>query len=214
MLIQAQWLDQEAQRGDVEVSASALRNTFETAATPALNYARMMRLRRDLAMQMDVPAKDVAAYYRKNVLRYSRPEERVVHSIAAKSRGKAEAVRQAVVAGESWERTARRYAVGVSGPIGTLVAPPVDPFTRAAFAAQPHELRGPLKTSFGWYVFRVESIKQASRQSLAKVADTIRFELGAAKLDRLLRAHYADETACAPRYRELKISECVAGRTL
>ena len=44
----------------------------------------------------------------------------------------------------------------------------------AVFAAKKGQLEGPVKTQFGYYVFKVQKITQASQQSLAQAKQTIK----------------------------------------
>ncbi|MDX6492132.1 MAG: foldase protein PrsA, partial [Gaiellaceae bacterium] len=47
-------------------------------------------------------------------------------------------------------------------------------FDTAIFAAKRGQLRGPIKTQFGYYVFRVTKITKASQQTLAEATPTIK----------------------------------------
>ena len=66
---------------------------------------------------------------------------------------------------------------------------------------------GPVKTQFGWYVFRVDKVTEASQQSLEEAKETIKNLLKSEGEQKALdsfvedfREKYKDETQCADDY--------------
>src|SRR6185503_6400745 len=47
-------------------------------------------------------------------------------------------------------------------------------FDTAIFAAPKSKIEGPVKTQFGWYVFKVQKVTKASQQTLDESKDTIK----------------------------------------
>ena len=85
-------------------------------------------------------------------------------------------------------------------------------FDEAIFAAKKGELEGPVKTQFGWYVFKVEKVTKASQQSLEQSKETIKNLLRSQRQQKALdefiksfREDYKDQTDCADDYR---VAEC------
>jgi foldase protein PrsA len=83
------------------------------------------------------------------------------------------------------------------------------------FAAAKNKLTGPVKTQFGYYVFRVQKIKQAKTQSLADAKTTIKSTLVSQKQQKALdtfvadfRKRWRDKTECQSGY---TTSDCKNG---
>jgi foldase protein PrsA len=85
-------------------------------------------------------------------------------------------------------------------------------FDQAIFQAKKGELEGPVKTQFGWYVFKVEKVTKASQQTLEQSKETIKNLLRSQRQQKALdgfiksfREDYKDQTDCADDYR---VAEC------
>ena len=85
-------------------------------------------------------------------------------------------------------------------------------FDEAIFQAKKGELEGPVKTQFGWYVFKVEKVTKASQQTLEQSKETIKNLLRSQRQQKALdefiksfREDYKDQTDCADDYR---VAEC------
>ena len=85
-------------------------------------------------------------------------------------------------------------------------------FDTAIFAAPKNKIEGPVKTQFGWYVFKVEKVTKASQQTLDESKDTIKNLLRSQRQQKALdafvkqfREDYKGETNCADDYR---VVEC------
>ena len=80
-------------------------------------------------------------------------------------------------------------------------------FDTAIFTAKKGQLKGPVKTQFGYYVFQVTKITPASQQTLAQATDTIRNLLKSQGQQKALndfvkdfQKTYRDKTDCAKGY--------------
>jgi foldase protein PrsA len=66
---------------------------------------------------------------------------------------------------------------------------------RAVFSAAEHRLVGPIRTQYGYYVFRVTRVRPARQQPLAEVKETIRQTLVSQAQQAALDAFVQDFTA-------------------
>ncbi len=80
-------------------------------------------------------------------------------------------------------------------------------FDTAIFSAPKGKVTGPVKTQFGYYVFKVTKIKPAKQQSLEQVKETIRNLLKSQNQQKALndfvkkfRKEYKGKTKCAKAY--------------
>ena len=65
-------------------------------------------------------------------------------------------------------------------------------FDDAIFAAKKGELEGPVKTQFGWYVFEVDKITEASQQTRDEAKETIKQLLASQNQQKALDAYVKD----------------------
>jgi peptidyl-prolyl cis-trans isomerase D len=161
---------------------------FQTPETVRLQYAE---LRLDqVAAKVTVAETDLQDVYAKNRDRYVDPEKRrPSHILVSIEAGKeAEALKQAeaILAearqpGADFAALARKYSkdagsAAQGGDLGWSERSAfVGPFADAVFAMQQGELRGPVKTEFGYHVIRLDGIQP----SHVKTYDEARAELEA-----------------------------------
>jgi foldase protein PrsA len=243
-LIQAEWVQQEAEKRDIEVSDKAVRKSFadqkkqafptekaykEFLKTSAMTEedilfrVKLDQLQQKLTQKVTEDAKkvtdaDVEEYYEKNKSRFSQPERRDLRVVLTKTEAKANEARQAIEGGQSWKQVAKEYSIDEAskaqgGKLAAVAKGQQDKaLEKAVFAASKGTLEGPVKTQFGWYVFEVEKIGEASQQSLEQSRDTIKQLLRSERQQKALdafikdfREEYKDETNCADDYR---VAEC------
>jgi len=122
----------------------------------------------------------IAAYYNKNKARFAQPERRDLRIVLTKDLATAQKAKQLVQSGTSFASVAKKYSIDQASKSqgGVLLAvakgqqePALD---QAVFAAKKGQLEGPVKTQFGYYVFKVQKITPASQQSLAQAKETIK----------------------------------------
>jgi foldase protein PrsA len=122
----------------------------------------------------------IADYYNKNKAKFATPESRDLRVVLTKSKARAEQARQAIASGRSWASVAKKYSIDSATKTTGGKLPGVQKGTQdkeledAVFAAKKGKLTGPVKTSFGYYVFDVTGIHPAKQQSLQDAKATIR----------------------------------------
>jgi foldase protein PrsA len=128
---------------------------------------------------------EVEKYYNENKQRYGTPEKRNVEIILAKTEADAKKAKQEVESGKSFQSVAKRTSIDpTSKANGGLLKEVVKgqqekALDAAIFSAKPNVLSGPLKTAFGYYIFRVKSSTPGNQQSLAQAETAIKSQLTA-----------------------------------
>ena len=125
----------------------------------------------------------IQKYYNENKSRYGVPEKRSIQVVLTKTEAAAKSAKQEVESGKSFESVAKSKSIDpVSKTKGGLL-PEVakgqeeKALDTAIFAAGKGVLSGPIKTAFGYYIFKVLSSKPGSQQSLAQVQASIKAQL-------------------------------------
>jgi foldase protein PrsA len=122
----------------------------------------------------------IAAYYNKNKARFAQPERRDLRLILTKTEAKAKQAKAALGAGGSWKAIAKKYSIDQASKDqgGSALAwskgNQEKSLDAAVFSAKKGVLAGPVKTQFGYYVFKVQKITAASQQTLAQATPTIK----------------------------------------
>jgi foldase protein PrsA len=243
-LIQAEWVQQEADKRNIEVSDKAVRKSFEDqkkqafptdkaykqflktsgmTETDILFRVKLSQLQQKLTQKVTEDAKkvsdaDVQQYYEKNQKRFAQPERRDLRVVLTKTEAKAQQAFQALDGGQGWKDVVKQYSIDEASKAQGGKLPAVakgqqdKAFEDAAFAASKGELKGPVKTQFGWYVFEVQKITPASQQSLEQSRDTIKNLLRSERQQKALdafikdfREEYKDKTNCSDDFR---VAEC------
>ena len=243
-LIQASWVQQEAEKQDVDVSDKEIKKSFEDQKKQAfptdkayneflktsgmteediLFRVKLDQLQQKLTQKVTEESKkvtdaEVQAYYDKNKKRFAQPERRDLRVVLTKDEAKANQAKQALESGDSWKTVVNKYSIDEASKAQGGKQPAVTEgqqekaLDEAIFSAKKGELEGPVKTQFGWEVFEVQKITDASQQTLEQSKETIKNLLrsqGQQKaLDKFIkdfRDEYKDETDCADDYR---VAEC------
>jgi foldase protein PrsA len=130
--------------------------------------------------QKPVTDQQIQDYYNKNKQRFAQPETRDLQVVLAKTQAKAGAAKKAIQSGTPWPKVAKKFsqddaskAQGGKLP-GVTKGQQEKNFDAAIFSATKGKLLGPIKTQFGFYVFRVTKINPAKQQSLDQVKATIK----------------------------------------
>jgi foldase protein PrsA len=152
-------------------------------------------------------------YYNKNKSRFATPERRDLHVVLTKDKAKADAARKAVQSGQSWDQVAKQFSTDPAtksngGKLaGVTKGQQEKALDDAVFKAPKGQIEGPVKTQFGWYVFRVDNITPASQQSLAQSKKSITDILKSANSQKALtnfgkdyRNRYKGQTDCRKQY--------------
>lgn len=147
-----------------------------------------------------VPPAQIAAYYAKNKARFAQPERRDLRIVLTKTEAKAKQARKQLDAGKSFASVAKTFSIDQAskGQGGKLLAvakgQQEKALDAAVFAAKQGKLVGPVKTQFGYYVFRVSKITPASQQPLAQASPTIKQLLASQNQQKALDAFVKDFT--------------------
>ena len=135
---------------------------------------------------------DVSKYYDDHKADYGQPERRDLLAVMTKTSGKAQQAKSAIQGGQSFAAVAKKYSVdptlktrGGKMP-ATEKASLEGPLGNAAFSAKKGKLTGPVKTQYGFYVFKVTKIQKASQQSLQQATATIKQTLTSQKQQKAL----------------------------
>ena len=178
---------------DVQVDDAAVQAYYKahqaqymTPESVSLQYAE---LRLDtIAAQVKPTDADLQAAYDKNKDRYNEPERRHAHHILipvgkddAAARKQAEDVLAQAKAGKDFAALAKQYSqdpgsADKGGDLGWADRNQfVGPFGEALFSMNVGELRGPVKTEYGYHIIRLDEIQPAK----TKPFDTVRAEIEA-----------------------------------
>jgi len=157
---------------------------------------------------------DIQKYYNDNKARFAQPERRDLQVVLTKDEAKAKQAKAAIESGEKWADVAKKYSIDQASKAqgGKLAAVAKGQQEKAlddaVFGAKKNQLVGPVKTQFGWYVFKVNKISQASQQTLDQAKTTIKQLLSSQKQQKALDAFvkkfqkkWKDKTDCRSGYR-------------
>jgi foldase protein PrsA len=156
-----------------------------------------------------VTDKQISDYYDQNKATFARPEQRDLRVVLTSNRARAERAESELKGGSSWNQVARTYSIDDASKSQGGRLPAVakgqqeKAFDDAIFAADTGEITGPVKTQFGWYVFEVTKVTEATQQTLEQAEPTIRQTLVSQNqqkaIDRFIkdfRARWKDKTDC------------------
>jgi foldase protein PrsA len=165
-----------------------------------------------------VSDEDVSAYYEKNKKRFAQPERRDLRVVLTKTEAKANQAKKALASGQSFKKVVKQYSIDEASKSQGGLLPAVSEnqqekaFDDAIFSAKKGKIEGPVKTQFGWYVFKVEKVTKASQQTLEQSKETIKNLLRSQRQQKSLeqfikdfRKDYKDRTDCADDY---LVAEC------
>ncbi|HUX74645.1 MAG TPA: SurA N-terminal domain-containing protein [Steroidobacteraceae bacterium] len=164
---------------DIQAYYDAHKSAYMTAETVDLHYIEISLAK--LAAQVPVTDAQLRAYFedqkKKNPQAYVQPEERRVSHILiavanpkddAAAKAKAQAILKRAEAGADFAKLAQKYSqdpgsAKQGGDLGwgerTIW---VAPFSAAAFSMKVGEIRGPVKTQFGYHIIKLVGIRPAS----------------------------------------------------
>jgi len=137
-------------------------------------------------------------YYNKNKAQFAQPERRDLHIVLTKKEDKANEAKTALESGESFKTVAKEYSIDDASKAQGGKLPAVakgqqeKAFDEAIFDAKKGKISGPVKTQFGWYVFRVDKVTKASQQTLEQAKTTIKQVLASQNQQKALDAFVKD----------------------
>ena len=176
---------------DAAVSAFYEKNKakYMTPDTVSLRYLELKV--DDLAAQVKVTDEALASYYDSVKDRYVEPEKRrgrhILFQVAsdaddAAARKKAEEVLAKVTAGGDFAQLAREFSqdAGSAAQGGDLGWAErnfyVGPFADALFSMKEGEVRGPVRTQFGYHIIKLEGIQQGKQKTLQEARPELEAE--------------------------------------
>jgi foldase protein PrsA len=143
------------------------------------------KIQEKIAKKKPITKAEIEKYYNENKQRFGTPETRSVEIILTKTEAAAKSAKQEVQSGKSFASVAKRVSVDptskASGGLlsGVTKGQEEKALDAAIFSAQPNVLGGPLKTTFGYYVYRVKSVAAGNQQTLAQSEASIKAQLAA-----------------------------------
>jgi foldase protein PrsA len=157
---------------------------------------------------------EITAYYNKNKTRFAQPERRDLRIVLTKGEAKAKQAKQAIESGQSFAKVAKKFSIDQASKAQGGKLPAVakgqqeKALDEAIFKAKKGKLTGPVKTQFGYYVFEVTKVSEASQQTLAQAKKTIEQTLSSQNQQKALdkfvksfRKRWKAKTECAAGYR-------------
>jgi len=124
---------------------------------------------------------EIKTYYDKNKTRFAQPERRDLRIVLTKTKAKADEAKTALEKkGGSFKAVAKKFSIDQASKAQGGKLPAVakgqqeKSLDDAVFKASTGQLTGPVKTQFGFYVFEVTKITEASQQTLAQAKETIK----------------------------------------
>src|SRR4051794_12134765 len=168
-----------------------------------------------------VSDKAIADFYNKNKARFAQPEKRDLRVVLTKDKAKADEAKAALEDGDSWKTVAKKYSIDDTSKAsgGKLPAQAKGTLDKelddAVFSAKKNELKGPIKTQYGYYVFDVTDVTEASQQTLPEAKETIKQTLQSQNQQKALDTFVKDftkrwkqKTECSEGY---KTTDCKNG---
>ena len=145
-----------------------------------------------------VTDQQIKDYYEKNKQQFAQPERRDLSIVLTKTNAKAEEAKQAIQSGRPFKQVAKELSIDDASKAQGGKLPAVSKgqqekaFDAAIFSARKGKLTGPVKTQFGYYVFKVDKVTKASQQSLDEAKETIRQVLATQNQQKALEAFVKD----------------------
>ena len=167
---------------------------------------------------------DVKAYYDKNKQKFAQPERRDLAVVLTKSKSKAEQAKDALESGDSFSKVAKQFSIDEASKAQGGKLPGVGKgqlekeLDEAVFEADENQLKGPIKTQFGYELFEVTKITEPSQQTFDQSKETIKATLKSEREQKALdgfvkefQKKYREETNCKEGY---VVAECKGGPPL
>jgi foldase protein PrsA len=123
---------------------------------------------------------EIAKYYNANKSRFAQPERRDLLVVLTKTEAKAQAAKAAIQGGQAFGAVAKKFSIDPQSKAAGGKLPAVakgqqeQAFDKAIFSAKKGALTGPVKTQFGFYIFKVTKITAASQQTQQQATATIK----------------------------------------
>ena len=146
----------------------------------------------------EVTDQQIEDYYDKNKAQFAQPERRDLSIVLTKTEAKANEAKAALQSGESFKSVAKEFSIDDASKAKGGKLPAVakgqqeKTFDDAIFKARKDKIAGPVKTQFGWYVFRVDKVTEPAEQTLEQAKTTIKQVLASQSQQKALDAFVED----------------------
>ena len=224
LLINLEWIENEAEEMGIEVSDAEVEKSFEQQKKQSFpkeaDYQKfleqssqtkedvLMRVRLELLSNKirdkvikgkdQVSERQIADYYNKNKAQFAQPERRDVSLVLTKTAVTAKQAKAALAAGQRFAKVAKTFSIDDSSKAqggklpGVVKGQQEKAFDSAIFRAKKGKITGPVKTQFGYYVFKVDKISKASQQTLEEAKPMIKELLASQNQQKALEAFVKD----------------------
>ena len=134
----------------------------------------------------------IEKYYNENKQRFGVPERRNIEIILTKTEAAAKKAKQEVESGKSFASVAKRVSIDPTSKASGGLLPGVvkgqeeKALDAAIFSAKTNVLSGPVKTPFGYYIFKVTGVTAGSQQTLAQAQASVKQQLTATQQSKAL----------------------------
>ncbi len=161
---------------------------------------------------------EVEKYYNEHKSQFGKPERRNLQIILTKNEEQAKAAKSEVESGQEFGSVAKRVSID---PLSKSNGGSLPEVTRgeeekaldeAVFAAKTGVLSGPVKTPFGYYIFKVNKVLPSTQQSLAEAESAIAAQISSQGSQKQLtkfveefRKKWMGRTECRSGY---EVSDC------
>ena len=156
---------------------------------------------------------DVEKYYHENSSRFGTPEKRDVRIVLTKDQATAEKAKKEIESGKSFAEVAKARSTDPASKAnggllkGVIKGEEEKALDEAIFSAKMHQLSGPVKTPFGYYVYQVEGSTPGSQTPLKSVEASVKQQLVASKRQKALtefikkfKTKWQGQTECRSEY--------------
>jgi foldase protein PrsA len=241
-LIKAYWYQADAHKLGIKITNAQIQTAFNTAKKQEFPTATqfnsfltstgqtladiMYRVRiNQIFTKLEsrytkpVTTAQVQAYYTSHATQFGTPESVNLNFVRTKTASAANAAKAALASGQSFKTVAAKYSQDAAtkakgGQLtGVTKGEEEAAFSNAIFAAPAGKLEGPVKGQFGFYVFKVSSIKKATQKTLAEVSTQIKQLLtqqqqsaAQTKVDAAAKKNWFKQTKCRTTY---SMADCV-----
>jgi peptidyl-prolyl cis-trans isomerase D len=179
---------------DIQAYYDARPDAYMAPESVDLAYVELRR--DDLAAATEISEEEIRQYYEDSKSRYQRDEQRQARHILipfgddeAAAEEEATALAARAQAGEPFEDLARQYSedsstAGRGGDLGLLLETQLPGgLAEAVFEMEQGDIRGPVRSDFGFHVVRLDEIRSGGALPLAEVRGELERELSLEKAE-------------------------------
>jgi foldase protein PrsA len=158
------------------------------------------KLQAKISKPKPVTQEQIANYYNQNKSHFGQPEQRDLRIMLVKNPTQADALAAQLKHGASFAALARKYSIDPTtkssggAKIGAEPGEFVEPVNTAIFKAQKDQIVGPIKTPFGYYIFRVQKITPGNQKTLAQSQAQVKQLLQSQNAQQAVQAFVANFT--------------------